>query len=288
MLKIFIAGGTGMLGTNLSQYLRNLQYNVIAHGYKHEADVKSDMTKSETAISLLDKIDPDIIVNLICLSDVEKNEKDQDLAYQLNVKPVENISHWIQLRKTDVKFIQISTDHLYDNEGLNVEEDVLCRNTYATTKYCAEKIALNVDASVLRTNFFGKSQNKNRETISDWIELNVENKTPIKLFNDVYFSPLSIGTLMKMILHVMKNFKSGVYNLGSRDGMSKAEFAYKLGVPLDRESSFSTEVSVEDVGFYAIRPKGMMMDVSRFEKSFGVILPTLESEINTHLRGINR
>ena len=86
----------------------------------------------------------------------------------------------------------------------------------------------------------------------------------------------------------MKNFKSGVYNLGSRDGMSKAEFAYKLGVPLDRESSFSTEVSVEDVGFYAIRPKGMMMDVSRFEKSFGVILPTLESEINTHLRGINR
>ena len=108
----------------------------------------------------MNEINPDIIVNLVCLSDVDKNETDQNLAYRLNVKPVENIVQWIQAQQKDIQFIQISTDHLYDGKGLNQEDNVICRNTYASTKFQADQIALEADAAVLRTNFFGKAKTK--------------------------------------------------------------------------------------------------------------------------------
>ena len=91
-----------------------------------------------------------------------------------------------------------------------------------------------------------------------------------------------MDTLIEMILHVIENFKPGIYNLGSRKGMSKYEFAHKLIVNIDQKDLSLNKISVEDMDFNAIRPKGMMMDVSKFENCFGVTLPTLESEIITH------
>ena len=38
-------------------------------------------------------------------------------------------------------------------------------------------------------------------------------------------------------------------------------------------------ISVDEMNFKAKRPNGMMMDVSKFEKSFKINLPTLSSEI---------
>ena len=67
--------------------------------------------------------------------------------------------------------------------------------------------------------------------------------------------------------------------------MSKSEFAHKLIANLNQKDLSLTEISVDDIGFTAVRPKGMMMNVCKFEKYFGITLPTLESEINTHIRG---
>ncbi len=286
MITIFVAGGTGMLGSILSKYLKTLDCQVVVHGFKNSADVKVDLTDSAAVIKLLDIVKPDFIVNLVCLSDVERNEKEQDLAYRLNVRPVENIAAWIQLREANTKLIQVSTDHVYDAPGNNSENRVVFRNVYAATKYCAERVALGVEGAVLRTNFFGKAQIGHRQSFSDWLELQIKSKTPVNLFRDVYFSPLSTGTLVKMIAHVINKFNPGVYNLGSRDGMSKAEFANMLAKLIGGSQLCSTEISVEDLGFSAVRPKGMLMDVSKFEESFNVSLPTLESEIKAHLEGI--
>jgi dTDP-4-dehydrorhamnose reductase len=288
MKKIFIAGGTGMLGTSLVAHLKNTGYEIITQGYKNKADLNVDMTDQEKAVDVLNNLNPDIVINLICLSDVEENEKKQDLAYLLNVKPVENIAHWINVSKPKVKFIQISTDHLYDNEGFNAEDAVVCRNKYASTKYDAEKVALSVGGLILRTNFFGKSQTKDRLSFTDWVDNCIsESRFPITLFDDVFFSPLSLDTLSKMIFHTIKNFKSGVYNLGSNDGLSKADFIYSYSDFLNDNRTNTLLISVEDLDFLAARPKGMMMDVTKFERSFDIRLPTLESEIKSYKKGVN-
>tara|TARA_Y100000768_G_scaffold53065_1_gene34903 strand:+ start:544 stop:1413 length:870 start_codon:yes stop_codon:yes gene_type:complete len=288
MNRILIAGATGMLGTSLSAHLRQFEYEVISHGFITKADINFDFTDKYISFEFLDKIMPDFIINLICLSDVDLNEKDNDLANKLNVESVKNISEWISNQKTQIRFIHVSTDHLYDNAGFNKENNVTCRNIYASTKYYSEKISAQVDACILRTNFFGKSQNSSRKSFSDWVESNVKDNIPMNLFNDVYFTPLSLETLCRMINHVVKNFKSGTYNLGSNGGMSKSEFAKKLISSISDKKVTVKDISIDDMDFTATRPKGMMMDVLKFEKYFRVKLPTLESEIKTHIESIRK
>jgi len=285
MLKILVLGGTGMLGSSLCKYLTEFHFDVVVHGFKNDADVVIDSIDSEAVNKAFDEIQPDLIINLVCLSDVDKNEKDQNLAYQLNVKSVENIVGWIKHNNANTKLIQLSTDHLYDTQKINSEHDVVFRNVYAATKYCAEKVAISADAVVLRTNFFGKSQTARRQSFSDWIELHLAQNMPINLFHDVYFSPLSMKTLIEMIAHVIKNFKPGVYNLGSREGLSKSEFAFTLARLIGKNKLRATKISVDDISFAAVRPKQMMMDSTKFEQTFGVTLPTLYAEIETHLSG---
>ena len=47
-----------------------------------------------------------------------------------------------------------------------------------------------------------------------------------------------------------------------------------------------TEVSVDEIGLKANRPKGMLMDVGKFEESFKVKLPDLDWEIQKHIEGV--
>jgi dTDP-4-dehydrorhamnose reductase len=285
MKKVLITGGTGMLGASLISHLKRADFQTVVQGYKQQANVNVDMTDKKEAIEVLKDLNPDIIINLICLSDVEENEKKKDLAYSLNVKPVENITHWIQDKKPEVQFIHVSTDHLYDSEGLNTEDNINIRNQYASSKYDSEQIASEVDSLILRTNFFGKSEIKERQSFTDWIDISTKEKRfPINLFEDVYFSPLSLNTLSKMICHILKYDFSGIFNLGSRDGLSKADFAYAYSNFLNENRENTKLISVDDLNFLASRPKGMMMDVSKFESAFNIKLPTLESEIESYKR----
>lgn len=285
MKKVLITGGTGMLGASLISHLRRAGFQTVVQGYKQKANINIDMTDKKQAIEALKDLNPDIIINLICLSDVEENEKNKELAYSLNVKPVENITHWIQDKKPKVQFIHVSTDHLYDGEGLNTEDSINIRNQYASLKYDSEQIASKVDSLILRTNFFGKSKIKERHSFTDWIDISTkERRFPINLFEDVYFSPLSLNTLSNMICHVLEYDISGIFNLGSRDGLSKADFAYSYSNFLNENRENTKLISVDDLNFLALRPKGMMMDVSKFESTFDIKLPTLLSEIELYKR----
>ena len=280
MEKVLVAGGTGLLGTFLVKQLNDQGIKNISHGHKSEAQLNFDMTDFSQVKMFLDKINPKLIVNLVCLSDVEKNEKDYQLAKKLNIQPVVNISKWIKSKEENIKFIQVSTDHVYDKEGISCEEDVVIKNNYARTKFEAEKIALSANALILRTNFFGRSLNPNRESFTDWIDRNIERQNfPLNLFNDVYFSPIHISTLSEIIIKLFKSYNSGVYNLGSKDGMSKAQFALEYSDILKNDKSKIKLTSIDKMKFAANRPKGMMMDISKFEKKFNIELPSLREEI---------
>ena len=66
-------------------------------------------------------------------------------------------------------------------------------NYYSFSKYAAE-LALRVNSTILRTNFFGKSMCEQRSSFTDWVYHSAINKQNIVLFSDVFFSPLSMTT----------------------------------------------------------------------------------------------
>ena len=103
----------------------------------------------------------------------------------------------------------------------------------------------------------------------------------ISVFEDVFFSPLSMLSLSECIQRVIYNPIAGVFNLGSREGLSKADFVFKLADIFDFETENVSKVLYRDQKILTPRPSDMRMDSARFEVAYYPDgLPTLEQEIN--------
>lgn len=277
MTKILVTGAFGLLGCSLVPYLKASGYEVFRQSRSERGDVVVDLTDCNSVNMILDKIRPDVIINLAALTSVDECERRPQKAYLSNVRAVENLVSWIKCNKCHL--IHISTDQVYDGRGPHDEKKITLRNYYGFSKYAGELAAACVPSTILRTNFFGKSRCAERVSISDWLIGALLEGEPIKVFDDVRFSPLSISSLVKLIGVVIEKRKTGVYNLGSKNGMSKADFAFELARVLALPINSMQRGTSDAVKLDAYRPKDMCMDIAAFEKAFSISLPTFNEEI---------
>ena len=155
-MRALILGSSGLLGSTLAKIFEDANYELIKHGYKSSSDFNQDLTNHKQTKIFLKKIKPDLIINLVGLTDVDRCEIDMDLAYKLNVQTIENISSYACQTK-NCHLVHISTDQVYDGVGVQSEDSVIIRNYYAFSKYAGEIAARSCKSAILRTNFFGKS-----------------------------------------------------------------------------------------------------------------------------------
>jgi len=279
--NILITGARGLLGSSLCPNLESRGYNVIKLSRKIDSSLQVELTDRQQVIKVLSKFSPDVIINLAALTDVDASENDPQLAYMLNVRIVENIVSWIRNNKESCHLVQISTDQVYDGNGPHKETDINITNYYGFSKYAGELAAASVFSTVLRTNFFGVSECESRTSLSDWVVKSLQNNCEITVFDDVLFSPLSIKKLTELIEVVIVKAIPGIFNLGSKHGLSKAEFALLLAKTLKLQTSSMAVGSSDKAKLKTYRPKDMRMDSSYFENKFNVELPTLKEEIES-------
>lgn len=276
MKKILVTGSTGLLGSSLVPYLNKCGYKVVSHAKNRHANVLFDLADDVQANERLEQIQPDVIVNLVSLTNVELCEDQVNSAYLANTRSVENLVNWIKSAEHNCHLVQISTDHVYDGERLHNEDDVNITNNYAFSKYSGELAALQVSSTILRTNFVGRSQVSYRESLSDWLYNSLIAGKDVQVLNDVNFSPLSIKALVEMIALVIETHPVGIYNLGSRCGFSKADFAFAFANRLNLPTISMTRILSDEASFFrAYRPKNMLMDSSKFENELRIALPEL-------------
>jgi len=279
--KILLLGATGLLGSTLGPHLKSAGYNIVTQARKKgNADFIFDLNDWDATCKFLEQIQPTVVVNLIGLTSVELCQQQTHAGYLANTRTVENIARWIKQSTAACHLIQISTDHVYDGDGPHTEDNVTLTNNYALTKYAGEIAASHIQSTILRTNFVGRSKVSHRESLTDWVYTSLKNGKNVEVLADVLFSPLSMKTLVEMLAIVIQRKPVGVFNLGSNEGMSKAdfdfEFAARMGLSTDSMSRIN---SSEAIFLDAYRPKDMRMDCSKFEKVFGIKLPTLTEEI---------
>ena len=276
MENILINGATGLLGSSWVQQLKNSGYHVVTHARTSQADFMFDLSDRIKSYEILEQIRPNVIINLVSLTSVELCEEQVQLAYLVNTRTVENLAHWLLTSVKGCHLVQISTDHVYDGIGLPTEDEITITNNYAFSKYAGELAAIRVPSTILRTNFVGRSQVSHRESMTDWIYNAVTEGQHVQLLSDVYFSPLSIRTLVEMIELVVKKKPVGIYNLGSHNGMSKADFDFAFAECLKLPTNTMTRIETCEATFLkAYRPKDMRMDSSKFENALCVKLPHL-------------
>mgnify|MGYP006097087223 CR=1 FL=1 len=277
-MKIVVFGASGRLGCTLIPYLKSCGHNVFYDFIDESTNFRVDLCEYEDLGRILDLHNPEIIINLAAFTDVDQCEDKPILAYLVNVKIVENIVKWIKLNN-NCYLIQLSSDHLYNGSGPHKEYNHTLTNYYSYSKFMGELVASQVSSTILRTNFIGRSKCKVRRCMTDWLMDSIINQKPFAVFDDIFFSPLSLNTLSEQIEMIVRNQIPGTYNLGSKNGLSKAELAYFFVDLLDLKAEFMRRNNSTSIKLRSYRPKDMRMDSSLFEKTFGVKLPTLKNEL---------
>ena len=273
---ILILGTSGRLGSSLYKTLK-VDHKIFHTGLNRR---KIDLTNFKKLENLIKKINPKLIINCIAKTDIDFCEKYKAKSNLININIVKNITTIKKKLNMNFKLLHFSTDHMYDNKKIKNKENSknTINNHYTKQKILSEKIALNNDAIVFRINFFGFSRSK-YVTFTGWLISKLEKKEKLTLFDNVHFNPISLKSLCRLTSKLIKNKNffliNGIYNLGSKNSITKKNFALKF---LSKYNFEHVTEKVENV-CKVKRSKFMQMDVSKFEKQFKLKLPLVEDEI---------
>ncbi len=287
-MKVLVTGATGLLGSTLVPLLRERGCNVSTTARRGDVTASADLCDPDQAVELVRSQQPQAVVHLAAVTDVDLCEREPDQAYRHNVLACANLAHACA-QAGDVRLLSLSTDHLYDGPGLQTEAQVTVRNHYAMSKLAGEYAASRHGrATVLRVNFIGPSLCPGRSSLSDWIVESLRQRKPIQVFDDVWFSPLRMASLAHALAAVMVRPLPGVYNLGARGSLTKAQLAFALARGLGLDAGAMQAAPAATRSGAARRPQGMAMDSSHFERDFGLQLPTVLEEVQALLQEYSR
>jgi dTDP-4-dehydrorhamnose reductase len=285
MFKILVLGSSGNLGNQLYKGLKKINNIKLFHTGLRKR--KFDFLCNKKLTKFILSINPNLIINCIAYTDIDYCESFKSLSKKINFEIIKEIFKLKVQKKLKFNFIHFSTDQFYNQKQMKSNKEnskIYLINNYCIHKRMAEIECLKNKALIFRTNFFGRSV-KNK-TFSDWIFYSFKKKKYNYLFNDVYFNPLRIKTITKILFKIIIKKKysySGIYNLGSKNRILKSDFALlfakKTGV-LNHNYEYIKVNKLLKVK----RSTNMFMDVTKFEKKFKFKLPLIYNEIKNEAK----
>jgi len=279
MSRILMIGASGMLGSSLAPYLKLAGHTVFRQSRSHGFDIRLNILSCSDWQDQLVGLEPDVVVNLAAATNVDRCETDPHWACQANVEPLLAFVSAAHLCGVKPHIVHISTDQVYDGPGLHFEDKVDPANFYGLTKLCAELSVKNYPSTILRTNFFGMSNSSSRVSFSDWIVQSLKAQKQINLFKDVLFSPVHISSLCNVIKMAIDLRPHGIYNVGSTEGVSKAQFGLQLANFLGLSTEGINLRPISEISPKGRRPLDMRMSTIKLDKCFGISSPRMDTEI---------
>jgi dTDP-4-dehydrorhamnose reductase len=270
--RVLITGGSGLLAINWACAIRDDMHVTLAM-HHHSVELRgvkqcnldlTDLLLLEEQIHLLA---PDIIVHTAGLTNVETCEKNPSLAFHVNAEIASNIG--LISSKYNIKFIHISTDHLFSHSADLYTEDSMPQpvNEYAKSKLLAEELVIKVNqnAIIVRTNFFcwGYSQ---RQSFSDWIIYSLRAGKKLLMFDDVHITPILADSLANLAHELAELRVSGVFNVAGDEKISKYDFSIRLAKAFNLPVNNIERSSLSNSKLLAMRPNNMALDNSKVSK----------------------
>lgn len=281
-MKVLVTGASGLLGSTLVPAFREAGVEVIAHGNGRAADRNADLTDRAAARDLVDATRPDALLNLAAWSNVDRCQRDLPGAHAVNADAVGNLARALEEvlgPGEGARLVHVGTDQVYSAPGPSPEDAITPVNVYGLSKYAGDLLALGARGTVVRTNFFGPSLHPARVSQSDFFLGAFREGREVTLWTDVTFNPLTMATLSEVLLDLVERRPGGVWNAGSRDPMTKRDFARALaedsGLPLDH----ARDGRAADMDLAAPRPPDTSMAVAALEGLLGRSLPSFRDEI---------
>ena len=283
--RVLITGVTGLLGNSLAKEVSNYGqvYGIARHncsGQLFGQMFATDLLNPIELKTLINKIEPDIVIHAAALASVDACESDPILAERVNVEATRNLLRI--LPKHGCRFVLVSTDAVFDGKcGNYAEEDVPAPvNVYGQTKLRAEQetLSLRPDGLVIRTAFYGRNLLP-KESLSEWILNRLRAGCRVPGFTDVRFSPLFTSHLARLIVAAASKTVAGVLHLASSESCSKYQFELSLALAAGLDEELVYPTTLQNAGLLAPRPKDVSLRTSYAAKVLGEPLPNVSEGV---------
>lgn len=290
--KILVTGASGQLGRAFARLLSPVSEVVFTdmqgeHGCNLavEADLKQ----------LLDKVQPDLIINPAAYTAVDRAESESSLAHAVNAVAPGIMARWA--RDHDAVMIHYSTDYVFDGSGVRPwrEGDPTGPlSIYGKTKLAGEKAVLDsgVRGAIFRTSWVYSDEGAN--FIKTMLRLGGE-REELLVVADQIGVPTSAHFLARMSWHALSSGgfsnrdRSGatknceVYHLVPRGELSWHGFAEEIfalakrsGMPMKVKNVIP--IATSEYPTPARRPLNSRLDCSHYETDFKVTLEPWQTE----------
>tara|TARA_Y100000816_G_C26101736_1_gene584145 strand:+ start:2066 stop:2983 length:918 start_codon:yes stop_codon:yes gene_type:complete len=270
--KIVILGASGLLGSNLCISLKSKYdiYPIINKKKIHFRNLKTkhlNLNKTSEIFNYLKSVRPDFLINCVAISNVEKCEINKKKTFIINSKLPEIIARIC--KKLSIHYTFISSDHLYAGKKKYYTENdkVHPLNIYSRSKILAENKILKVSKNflIIRTNFFGFGPSF-RNSFLDGIIKNLEGGRDTTLFSDVFYTPIYVRRLIRVIGILIENKKYGIFNVSGNKRLTKYEFGIKIAKKFKFNKKLIKKLYLKETLKKVLRPKDMSLSNLKVKK----------------------
>jgi dTDP-4-dehydrorhamnose reductase len=272
--RILITGSTGLVGsyfcrlTVLKKYrLYTLVHSVpapTAFGTRISVDLS---TSTDLFRLVLNKAQPDIIVHLAAMTDVERCEIQKNTANHINHLAVRELVDYVVNNNPDCFILLVSTDYVFDGEkGCYDETDKTNPiNWYGKTKLLAEQELLHCRSDnwcIARTSTpFGIHTKKS--TFPSFVIKNLSQHNKIKVLTDQITSPTYAFNLADMLFEIIESKIKGIVHASGSSKVSRFDQAVMIAKAVGLDKNLIKPTTIDQMGWKARRPRDSSLDVGK-------------------------
>jgi dTDP-4-dehydrorhamnose reductase len=223
---------------------------------------------------------PDVLIHAAGMTNVDDCDEYPTKANFINGTLAGNLAK--VTHELGIKFVHISTDHLFDGTDRFVSEEASPKplNAYGFSKALGEEIVAknNPSALIVRCNFFGWGPSY-KSSFSDFIVSNLINKTRIRLVDDVHYTPVSCKNLIDSIHSLIKRDAVGIFNAVGSERITKYDFGLKVADIFGLPENLIQRVRWKSLGAKAKRPADMSLSDHKIRDFLGRDLGSVDQNI---------
>ncbi len=277
MPTLLITGCNGLLGQKIAK-IASRQWEI--HGIDlHESAFNSnvqyrqlDITAKEAVSSLIEEVRPDWVINTASVTNVDRCETEKELAWQVNVKGVENLARACQ--KTGSKIVHISTDYVFDgkNGPYSEEDPTNPLSWYGKTKLEGEQITLNCSKEniVVRTMVLYGWQPMVRPNFVTWVIKSLQAGKFIRVVTDQWGNPTYADDLAGALLKLCASGATGLYHFAGGEFLSRWQMAIEIARKFDLNTELITPIITSELNQPAPRPLRSGLKTKKIGRLLGV------------------
>lgn len=265
-MRVYVLGGSGMLGRAFIKHMLAQGHEVIAPGvFGPRVDATDYNALRESVVTWL----PEAIVNFVAICDMEKCELNPAEAVRINTLTSANAALVASMCNTEYMFI--SSACVFDGEKYSYRETDAVNpvSVYGKTKLMGEAIANTIPRHyIVRSEWcFGGGPEYDTKFLGKIYRQIKDGATEVKAVTDKFSSLSYIVDLSRGIEKILQTKECGTFHITCKGSASRYEVAREFVNLLGLDSSMVKPVPSSEFknSYFAPRPTSERLVNSRIE-----------------------